>query len=426
MFIIYIIIYNIIIYIVQPVIWIKLLWRSRRNPSYRRRWLERYGFHNNNYIKPNGIILHAVSLGEMFSSIPLVYALQKRYPNIVITLTSMTLTGMELAESRFVNCNVYCRYFPYDLFGAMNRFINQVQPKLVIVMETELWPNFINILYKRNIPFIIVNARISLRSFIKYKKISYFIALIMNKITLIAAQNKENASRFFELGCEKSKLFVTGNLKFDVEVTQDLLKKVMYLKSIWAKGRKIWIAGSTHAGEEILLLQAHKQLLQIFPNLLMILAPRHPNRFINVQSIIKKFGLSCILKSSGVVPTQKVQVVINDTIGELMLLYGISDIAFVGGSLVKHGGHNPLEPAMYAIPILMGPYTFNFSDICSKLYESGGLITVTDIVSLVNEMTMLLQDQKSRVNYGNNAITTLRSNQGTLQKLLYLLDKKIF
>lgn len=423
MHIIYIIVYSIIMYFIQPVIWVLLLWRSKGIASYRKCWLERYGLCNK-FVKPNGIIIHAVSLGEMLSAMPLICALQYRYPDIVITLTSMTPTGMELARSNSIDSiNICCRYFPYDLPGVMSRFINQIQPKLVIVMETELWPNFINILYRRNIPFVLVNARMSLRSFLKYKKISCFIASIMNQITLIAAQNKEDAARFISLGFKKNRLFITGNLKFNIEVTQDLFKKVLFLKNAWIRNRKVWIASSTHSGEEILLLQAHKKLLQIFPDLLMILAPRHPERFFYVQNITEKIGFSYILKSSGLIPKKETQVVINDTIGELMLLYGIANIAFVGGSLVKHGGHNPLEPAAHGIPVLMGPYTFNFNDICDKLIKAGGLIIVTDIISIVEIVSMLLWDERLCLDYGDRAIKVFKNNQGALQQLLCLLEK---
>ncbi|URJ30543.1 lipid IV(A) 3-deoxy-D-manno-octulosonic acid transferase [Candidatus Blochmannia vicinus (nom. nud.)] len=420
MFVLYIRIYSIIMYIAQPVIWIRLLWRSRKSPSYRKRWLERYGFHHKS-IKSDGIVLHAVSLGETLAAIPLIRALQKRYPRITITLTAMTPTGIELAQSRF-HGNTHCSYLPYDLPGSMKRFIDQVKPKLVIAMETELWPNLINILYQRNIPFVIVNARLSFRSFIGYKKFRYFISLIMERITFIAAQNKGDAIRFLKLGLKKNKLFVTGNLKFDIEISQDLLNKISFLKKTWIKNRQVWIASSTHKGEEILLLQAHKHLLTIFPDLLMILAPRHPERFINVRSITEEAGFSYIMRSDGVAPSQETQVIINDTIGELMLLYGVSDMAFIGGSLVKHGGHNPLEPAAHSIPLIMGPYTFNFHDICIKLYESDGLITVTDTESLISTITMLLTNKQSRLNYGYRAIKVLKHNQGALQQLLYLLD----
>lgn len=425
MYIIYVIIYNIIMYTIQPIIWIRLLWRSRRLSSYRDYWLERYGLCSK-LIPINGVIVHAVSLGETLLAIPLVSALQQRYPDIVITLTSMTPTGMALAQAQcYKSNNMYCRYLPYDLFGAMNRFVNQVQPRLVITIETELWPNLINILYKRGIPFIIVNARMSCRSFIRYKKIRSFIALVMDRVTLIAAQNKKDAFRFFKLGCNKKKLFIMGNLKFDIEITQDLLNKVLVLKNTWIKNRQVWIASSTHVGEELLLLQAHKKLLEIFPNLLMILAPRHPERCVDIRNIIKKLGLSYIIRSNGSIPAYNTQVVVNDTIGELMLLYGIANIAFIGGSLVKHGGHNPLEAAAYAIPVLMGPHIFNFNDICMKLYKSGGLIIVTSIASLVNIISMLLQDKQSCLEYGVRALEVFKYNKGALQRLLYLLAEKI-
>ncbi|URJ23913.1 lipid IV(A) 3-deoxy-D-manno-octulosonic acid transferase [Blochmannia endosymbiont of Camponotus sp.] len=420
MFILYITIYNIIMYIAQPIIWIRLLWRSRRSPSYRKCWLERYGFYRKS-IQSDGIILHAVSLGETLAATPLIRALQQRYPEITITLTAMTPTGIELARSKFSH-NTHCSYLPYDLPGAMKRFINQVKPRLVIAMETELWPNLINILYQRKIPFIIANARLSFRSFTGYKRFSYFISLIMKRITLIAAQNKEDASRFLKLGLKKNQLFVTGNLKCDIEMNQDLLNKISFLKKTWIKKRQVWIASSTHEGEEILLLQAHKRLLTRFPNLLMILAPRHPERFINVKNITEQAGFSYIMRSDKVAPSKETQVIINDTIGELMLLYGVSDIAFIGGSLVKHGGHNPLEPAAHSIPLIMGPYTFNFNDICVKLCESNGLITVTDTKSLVKAVAMLLVNQQCRVNYGHRAIKVLQHNQGALQQLLCLLD----
>lgn len=415
--------YSVFMYIVQPIVWLRLLWISRKKPCYRKRWLERYGFCSQ-IIKPGGIVIHAVSLGEMILSISLVRRLQRRYLNKSIVLTAMTPTAMQLAESICSSYNnVYCQYLPYDLPGAMRRFVCRVHPKLVISIETELWPNFINVLHQRKIPFIVVNARMSLRSFIRYKNISSFIALMMEQITLIVVQHKKYVQRFFKLGCRKDKLCVMDNLKFDIEVNQDVSKEILFLKSNWIKGRRVWIAGSTHSGEEMLLLQAHKQLLQIFPTLLLIVAPRHLERCSIIQKIVKRFGLSFIMKSSGLIPTQEIQVVINDVIGNLMTLYGISDIAFVGGSLVKHGGHNLLEPAIYAIPVLVGPYTFNFFDICCKLRDAGGLITVVDVCSIVRTISMLLQDRERYMNYGSCAAKVFKKNQGASQQLLNLLGK---
>lgn len=420
MCIIYNMIYIMIMYIIQPFIWIRLLWLSKNIPAYRKNWPERYGLYFHKNIKTHGIVVHAVSLGETLSIKPLITALHKYYPNIVITLTSMTPTGLELAN-RYTFNNIQCIYLPYDLPGSIKRFIRKLKPKLIIIMETELWPNLINILYQYNIPIIIANARLSTQSFIKYKKISRFLLCMMQHITIIAAQHKSDASRFLQLGFKKEQLYITGNLKFDITITPHLLKKIEYLKKQWTKKRLTWIASSTHSGEEILLLKVHKHLLTIFPTLLMILSPRHPDRFFNVSHITKKFGLSYIMKSSGTVPTENTQVIINDTIGELMLLYGISDIAFIGGSLVQHGGHNPLEPAAHAIPLIMGPYTFNFHDICTQLYESNGLINVSNSESLIHTISILLNNKTLRIYHGRCAAQVLQKNKGSLKKLLSLL-----
>lgn len=413
-------IYNILIYLIQPLIWIRLLWRSRKAPAYRRRWAERYGYCQGK-VKPGGIMLHSVSVGETLAAIPLVRALRHRYPFLPITVTTMTPTGSERVQSAFGK-DVHHVYLPYDLPGAMNRFLNHVNPKLVIVMETELWPNLIKALYKRKIPLVVANARLSARSAAGYKKFSTFIARIMGRITLIAAQNQEDGERFLELGLKRSQLAVTGSLKFDISVTPELAARALTLRRQWASRRPVWIATSTHEGEETILLQAHRQLLAAFPDLLLILVPRHPERFPVARDMTDKAGFTSILRSSGDIPAHDTQVVIGDTMGELMLLYGIADLAFVGGSLVERGGHNPLEAAAHAIPVLMGPYTINFKDICSKLAEAGGLITVPDMPSLVKEVTTLLTDEDYRLYYGRHAVEVLHQNQGALQRLLHLLE----
>ncbi|NDL64784.1 lipid IV(A) 3-deoxy-D-manno-octulosonic acid transferase [Acerihabitans arboris] len=413
-------IYNILIYLIQPLIWIRLLWRSRKAPAYRRRWAERYGYCQGK-VKPGGIMLHSVSVGETLAAIPLVRALRHRYPFLPITVTTMTPTGSERVQSAFGK-DVHHVYLPYDLPGAMNRFLNHVNPKLVIVMETELWPNLIKALYRRKIPLVVANARLSARSAAGYKKFSTFIARIMGRITLIAAQNQEDGDRFLELGLKRNQLAVTGSLKFDISVTPELAARALTLRRQWASRRPVWIATSTHEGEEIILLQAHRQLLAAFPDLLLILVPRHPERFPVAREMTQKAGLTSILRSSGDIPAHDTQVVIGDTMGELMLLYGIADLAFVGGSLVERGGHNPLEAAAHAIPVLMGPYTINFKDICGKLAEAGGLITVSDVPSLVKEVTTLLTDEDYRLYYGRHAVEVLHQNQGALQRLLHLLE----
>ncbi|WP_130832732.1 lipid IV(A) 3-deoxy-D-manno-octulosonic acid transferase [[Erwinia] mediterraneensis] len=413
-------IYTALLYLIQPLIWLRLWLRGRKAPAYRKRWSERYGFCEGK-VKPDGIVLHSVSVGETLAAIPLVRALRHRYPSLPITVTTMTPTGSERAQSAFGK-DVHHVYLPYDLPGAINRFLDTASPRLVIIMETELWPNIIRILHQRNIPLVIANARLSARSAKGYKKLGRFMRQLLQQITLIAAQNAEDGDRFLELGLKRSHLAVTGSLKFDISVTPELAARAVTLRRQWAPRRPVWIATSTHEGEEAIVLDAHQRLLQQFPDLLLILVPRHPERFDDARLLTQKRRLSFTLRSSGEIPSGGTQVVIGDTMGELMLLYGIADLAFVGGSLVERGGHNPLEPAAHAIPVLMGPHTWNFKDICGKLQQAEGLITVTDAVSLANEITNLLQDDDYRRYYGRHAVEVLHQNQGALQRLLQLLE----
>jgi 3-deoxy-D-manno-octulosonic-acid transferase len=412
--------YQVLLYLIQPLIWLRLWLRGRKAPLYRRRWAERYGFCKDK-VKPEGIMLHSVSVGETLAAVPLVRALRHRYPTIPITVTTMTPTGSERVTSAFGK-DVHHVYLPYDLPGSINRFLNEVRPKLVIIMETELWPTFIHALHKRHIPLVIANARLSARSAHGYGKLRSFTSDLLKKITLIAAQNEEDGDRFIALGLKRSQLSVTGSLKFDISVTPELAARALTLRSQWAPHRQVWIAASTHDGEEETILQAHCELLKQYPSLLLILVPRHPERFPIACALTEKIGLSFIKRSSGNIPSAKTQVVIGDTMGELMLLYGIADAAFVGGSLIERGGHNPLEAAAHAIPVLMGPHTYNFKDICAKLSKNEGLITVSGRQTLVTELGNLMADEDYRLYYGRHAVDVLRQNQGALQRLLQLLE----
>ncbi|MCG8708356.1 lipid IV(A) 3-deoxy-D-manno-octulosonic acid transferase [Brenneria sp. 4F2] len=412
--------YTVLLYLIQPLIWIRLWLRGRKAPAYRRRWSERYGFCAEK-VKPDGIMLHSVSVGETLAAIPLVRALRHRYPDLPITVTTMTPTGSERVRSAFGD-SVYHVYLPYDLPCALKRFFNQVRPKVVIIMETELWPNLIAELHRRKVPLVIANARLSARSAVGYKKIGSLTRNILQRITLVAAQNQEDGQRFIDLGLKRASLAVTGSLKFDISVTPELAARAVTLRRQWAPHRPVWIATSTHEGEEAIVLAAHRQLLATFPDLLLILVPRHPERFPTTQALTQELGFNYILRSSGETPSAATQVIVGDTMGELMLLYGIADLAFVGGSLVERGGHNPLEAAAHAIPVLMGPHTFNFKDICNKLEQADGLITVTDTASLAKEVGNLLADEDYRRYYGRHAVEVLHQNQGALQKLLSLLE----
>lgn len=412
--------YTVLLYLIQPLIWLRLWLRGRKAPAYRKRWAERYGYCAGK-VKPDGILLHSVSVGETLAAVPLVRALRHRYPAMPITVTTMTPTGSERAASAFGK-DVHHVYLPYDLPGSMQRFLDNVSPRLVMIMETELWPNMIAELHARNIPLVIANARLSERSAKGYKKLGKFMQRLLRQITLIAAQNAEDGERFISLGLKRTQLTITGSLKFDISVTPELAARAVTLRRQWAPRRPVWIATSTHDGEESVILDAHRRLLQRFPTLLLILVPRHPERFATARDMAQKNGFSFILRSSGEIPSGSTQVVIGDTMGELMLLYGIADLAFVGGSLVERGGHNPLEAAAHAIPVLMGPHTFNFKDICARLSQADGLITVTDASSLDKEIGTLLTDEDYRLYYGRHAVEVLHQNQGALQRLLQLLE----
>ncbi|MBI6528347.1 lipid IV(A) 3-deoxy-D-manno-octulosonic acid transferase [Proteus vulgaris] len=412
--------YQVLLYLIQPLIWLRLLLRSRKAPAYRKRWGERYGFCKGKVV-PQGILLHSVSVGETLAAVPLVRALRHHYPDLPITVTTMTPTGSERVRSAFGD-DVYHVYLPYDLPGSVNRFLKTVDPKLVIIMETELWPNLISKLHQRKIPLIIANARLSERSAAGYQKLGSFVKTMLQKITLIAAQNQEDGERFIELGLKRSHLHVTGSLKFDISVTPELAARAVALRRQWAAHRPVWIATSTHEGEETIILETHKKLLTQFPQLLLILVPRHPERFPKAEQLTREAGLKYTLRSTDAVPDAQTQVVIGDTMGELMLLYGIADLAFVGGSLVERGGHNPLEAAAHAIPVIMGPHTFNFKNICAKLDQAEGLITVTDSQSMATAIASLLNDEDYRRYYGRHAVEVLYENQGALLRLLTLLS----
>lgn len=411
--------YQLLFYFIQPVIWIRLLLRARLAPAYRKRWPERYGFCKGK-VAPDGLVIHAVSVGETVAAIPLVKALREAYPALSITMTTMTPTGSQRLLSDLGD-QVQHVYLPYDLPCAMRRFLHQVRPKIFIIMETELWPTLITLLSQRKIPIIIANARLSARSAAGYKKIAPLMKGLLKRLTLVAVQNEEDGKRFIALGLKPSQLKVTGNIKFDISLTAELKRQAMNLRRQWVPHRPVWIASSTHEGEESTLLEAHRQLLQKHPDLLLILVPRHPERFSKVIDLVKKSRFSYIQRRSHQTPSGTVQVVIGDTMGELMLLYGIADLAFVGGSLVKHGGHNPLEPAVHAIPVLMGTHTFNFKDICARLTMAQGLIQITDQTSLVKAIDQWLVDKDRRHRYGHNAMTVFYQNQGALKRLLSLL-----
>lgn len=400
------------------------MWKkSLKQPNYRKRLSERYGIYPH-FTKPtpNGIIVHAASVGEVIAATPLIKAIQVRYPKLPITITTVTPTGSARVKDAFGE-SVSHFYLPYDLPDAINRFIDFVQPKLMIVIETELWPNLIARFHQRNIPFIVANARLSPRSAKRYGWIKCALKGTWQRINMILAQDKVSEQRYLDLGYPHEKLVNTGNLKFDLEITKHLREKVFEtVEALNVSKRLVWIAGSTHEGEEKIILNAHQELLKKHPDLLLILVPRHPERFNQVEELIQKSGLSYKKRSQFEPLEQTIQVLLGDTMGEMMVLYGLAEIAFVGGSLVKHGGHNPLEPIAFELPVISGVHTYNLPEIFAKLRSVHGVIEIeSSAVALAQTVAFLLENRNAREKIARYGFEVLKENQGALARHLHLL-----
>lgn len=415
--------YVILSYLIQPLVLLFMWRKGLKQPEYRERLAERYGYYGKTQKpQPNGVVIHAASVGEVIAATPLIKAIQVQYPQLPITVTTVTPTGSARVKAAFGN-TVSHFYLPYDLPSAVKRFIAFVEPKLMVVIETELWPTLIRQLHQHHIPFVLANARLSPRSAKRYGWIKSGIQNMLKEIDLVLAQDSVSADRYLALGYPAQKLITTGNLKFDLEITETLRKAVIDTASeLNIHYRPIWIAGSTHEGEEKLVLEAHKLLLQKYPNLVLLLVPRHPERFGEVENLIQRSGLHYIKRTDNEAFHSGTQVLLGDTMGEMMLLYGLSKVAFVGGSLVKHGGHNPLEPIAFELPVVSGQYTYNFPEIFAKLDEVRGFIAVkSEAEALMQAVDFLLSDANARKTIAQAGFSVLQENQGALARHLHYL-----
>ena len=414
--------YTCVMYLAQPFLWLSLLAGSMKASRSRKRLGERYGLYCKlSSPKPNGVLIHAASVGEVIAAVPLIKRIQQDYPHLSITVTTMTPTGSDRVKAVFGESVTHV-YLPYDLPDAVARFIRFVQPSLVVVIETELWFNLIHQLAKKQIPFVIVNARLSARSTKRYGWFKKALKPLLENITLIAPQDEVSLSRYAQLGIAPERLKLTGNIKYDLNLTDDLLTKISALKVQWNICRPIWIAASTHEGEDEIILKSHRTLLQRFPDLLLILVPRHPERFNSVAQLIEQQGFNYIRRSGYLIPQAETQVLLGDSMGELMLLYGLANVALVGGSLVAHGGHNPLEPLAFKLPVISGKHTFNFPEIFTKLEERQGVLMTEESPQAVAEaVAQFLESPTLSQRYGNAGYAVLNENRGALQRVMDLL-----
>ena len=410
-----------------PLIFVRLGWRSRYAPAYGKRWKERFAFIDLPPSAQNGLWVHAVSVGEVLAAVPLVKAIRQHYPDLPIVMTTMTPTGSARVHANF-NDTVYHFYVPYDLPTVVHRFLKRVQPCAAIFLETELWPNIFHQCKKHAIPLMLANARLSERSARGYAKVKMLTQEMLTAITILGAHAKADADRFIQLGMDPHRVHVTGSIKFEITVPTSILEEGEALRrflnnSHVGSNRPIWIAASTHEGEEEQILDAHRVVLKTLPNALLVLTPRHPERFERIVQLAKKRGFVTVARSSGNTCTANMQVFIGDTMGELMLFFAAVDVAFMGGSLVPNGGHNLLEPAALGVAALTGPATFNFTDITRLLIDAHAALEIQNSDELAEQVIYLLQHSKERSEMGERGREVIAANRGALAANLLLIKK---
>jgi len=405
--------YSLLLYLAVPAALARLAWRGRNNPDYLERWSERFGQVPHG-LRPGGLWLHAVSVGEVIAAAPLIERLLERYPELPMTVTTMTPTGSAQVVARFGGRVAHC-YVPYDLPGAVQRFLTALRPRMAIVMETELWPNLFHACRRRRVPIVVANARLSMRSAAGYRRVARLVAATLRCVSAVGAQSQADAERLVALGAPPERITVTGSVKFDLTVPDSVPQAAAALRVRFGN-RPVWIAGSTHDGEEAQLFEAHALLRKRYPDALLILVPRHPERFTAVATLAARRGLDVVRRSAAGEP-RDADLFLGDTMGELLLLYAAADIAFVGGSLVPTGGHNLLEPAALGRPVLTGPHLHNFKVIAELLLEAGAVAVVNDAVELAERLVALFDDPARRSAAGDAGQAVVARNRGALERL---------
>jgi 3-deoxy-D-manno-octulosonic-acid transferase len=414
----FLIIYDCIWYLALPFVALFLSWKGRKNPAYRQRWSERFGFYR--FGEPVDIWLHAVSVGEVVAASSLIDAcLQQGYRVLV---TTMTPTGSEQVK-RLFGQKVFHQYCPYDFSYALNNCLNDRQPKVLMVFETELWPGILSHCHQKNIPIFLANARISNRSYGRYLKTAWFWRQILSFFTKIYVQSQLDAKRFLSIGANESQIELAGNLKFQAQPTD--VSKLEYWKNFksFYSQKDILVFGSTHHGEEEKILEVWEQLRARFDNLILAIVPRHPERFDKVFQLLKKKYCSGVARMSTWVPGEPLDILLVDQMGVLNSLYSIARFAFVGGSLVPIGGHNVLEPLTYGVPVLTGPYTHNQQDLIRILLEEDAIMVTPSEQDLLNVLETLLSDEKTSLHLKEKSLNILKKHQGSLSKHMQGIQK---
>ncbi len=414
--------YSVMFYLLLPLIFVRLWLRGIKAPAYRQRWPERLGFQlpaSNHDV----IWIHSVSVGETLASIPLIRELKQRYPRSPILVTTMTPTGSERVKAAFSDSVVHC-YLPYDVPGAIKRFLNHFKPRLLVIMETELWPNLIAQCKQRQIAVIVANARLSEKSARGYRRFKKLSSEMLSGIQ-IATQTADDAERFLALGSSADVTEVTGNIKYELVLPENIQQQATSLvQQVFPDKSLIWIAASTHQHEDEIVLAIHKQILKQNPKVRLIIVPRHPERFNQVAQLCQQQRYTLFRRSEAIPTSAAADIFLGDSMGELLLFYAMADVAFVGGSLVATGGHNLLEPAAFACPVIVGPHTFNFHQITNQMIALGAAIQ-TDQGEMATAILSFLEDQNRRQQAGLAGAEFVKRNRGTLEKLLIIIDRNM-
>lgn len=410
--------YTLLLFLLSPLLLVTLYKKKPGKPPFGSRWKEHFGITpvlKNQSQRP--IWVHTVSVGETIAATPFIRALKQQYPNIPIVITTTTSTGAQQAEK--LSDIAEHRYMPIDLPFAIKGFLKTIKPQKMLIMETELWPNVLHYVHQSGAPISVINARLSERSAQRYKKFQPIFNLLANNLSQILCQHTDDAERFIRLGIKNNKIKITGSLKFDISVSDETLKAGTQLRKKLGPQRKVWIAASTHQGEDEQVLQAHQSVLNTYSDALLILVPRHPERFNDVYHLSVAAGLMTQRRSlqedSSLAQTQ---VYLADTMGEMMLLLAASDVCFMGGSLLgeKVGGHNLLEPAAIGLPCLIGPSYYNFADITKQLTQAKAAFICQDSEAITEQLTALFTSPIMRQDCQKSALSVIRRNQGAIQK----------
>jgi 3-deoxy-D-manno-octulosonic-acid transferase len=422
--------YNLVFTLAIPFILIRMWFRGGANPGYRQRWAERFAVFTFKG-KANGLLIHSVSVGETLAAEPLVRSLQAANPDLTLTITTTTPTGSDQVKRLYAKelaaGDIVHVYLPYDLPWLMNRLIKKIQPSLCIIMETELWPNIIRSCNKQQVPVILANARLSEKSARGYAKFPKLTQPMLQGLDLIAAQHRNDAQRFIKLGIDEKKVDVTGSIKFDISVPKQSLALGKELKQQWGEARPVLVLASSHEGEDDLILDSYQQLLADFPDLLLVLVPRHPERFDEVAAIVLSRDLHLVRRhesfdKGNLQANPMTQVYLADTMGEMLLLLATADIAIIGGSFIEHGGHNPLEACALSKAVVMGPSDYNFAAISQQLMNQGAMQQASR-EKLTICLRQLLERPELRDDMGANGEKVVADNQGAVARLTELVSE---